>query len=506
MKAKQIILLFLFVMKMNSTFSQTLFAKKIEGMNAAIGMVVGPDSVYNIISHAAEFIKIDKFGTTLVQSSYLNSCFPDPATFNLINSVDSGFIISGYTSGAVQPHRPFIAKTNSGGEIQWFRTTNEFNNFYGFNTIQLKDGSLISSTIFNDSLSGIDQIYFQKTDIFGNLQWAKTFQNQIDCYLYSFCPTADNGFIITGQKGLYPFYSKFDSLGVVSWSKSFPSLYSSGNSVAVLSDNNFIILGQSGSYPNAKIFLAKVDTLGNLLWYKLYDRTLLNNGYKIIERKNGDFVIVGCVDNSNKGFLMVTNSQGIPKFSKKYVINPVYPYTTFRDVFESNDNSLTLLANGQIDSLSVNDVLIKLDSIGEGFCNVYNDTVPFSSLSYATITDITLVFPFVATTTAINCFSSLSLGTSSNICINNEISFLEVKKLLVYPNPIKDYLLISPPIDFYPNSIEVYNSLGQKVLFRELFDSQQHELNVPISLTPGIYYGRLFSRQEVVSFNFVVSP
>jgi len=175
------------------------------------------------------------------------------------------------------------------------------------------------------------------------------------------------------------------------------------------------------------------------------------------------------------------------------------------DVFESDNLSLTLFGVGHFSSFTTQNILFKVDSIGEGFCNTYDDSVQFGSPSFQVVSDAFVVTPYAANIITYNCSSSISTGITVTLCPNPGVPIYEESIISVYPNPIIDHLSISLSENFNVHLIEVYNSLGQKVLLKEIYDSQDRELTIPISLPQGIYYGRLISVQKIYTFNFTVA-
>ena len=150
-------------------------------------------------------------------------------------------------------------------------------------------------------------------------------------------------------------------------------------------------------------------------------------------------------------------------------------------------------------------IILKVDSLGDGVCNTIPDTFQVASHSYTSVSDTFTVTRLLATLTSLNCTSTTFTSFASDLCLNNEILIEEARKSSIYPNPVKDNLTISLPNNFTASLLEVYNSIGQKVLNKEIYDSQDRELNIPISLPQGIYYGRLISGNEVLSFSFIVA-
>ena len=91
--------------------------------------------------------------------------------------------------------------------------------------------------------------------------------------------------------------------------------------------------------------------------------------------------------------------------------------------------------------------------------------------------------------------SDILVVERSNIGINN----IEVNEVLVYPNPVKDKLLIQTELGI--DKIEIYDMLGKEVLIQTTNDKT--EINIS-HLPQGIYNVRIFSEGKVVGKSKIV--
>lgn len=502
---KIILLLLIFFVKSNALFSQTIFAKQIGG-NVSFCFGVDQDTTYSIVQLNAQFIQFDKFGSLLpfTNVNNINNVGWGFRSFSMIKTFDSCFVVSGYVDSLGQIGRPFIAKTNSRGEMQWLKYSNDIINNYGFNTIQVFDGGLISSTLIYDWLTNRNKVYFQKVDSNGNLIWAEILETQHDYQVVGMCPSESNGFIVTGQKDSQTFFAKFDSSGAVLWCKTIAPNFSFGRQILKLSDGNFLILGLFISSGMPKFFLTKIDTMGNLIWCRAYLKPGRTYAHKVIERQSHELIVVGGEEDYRYGFLLNTDSIGIPTFAKQYSTDLVTPATYFSDVFESNDKSLTLFGDGSFQSMYSANILFKVDSMGDGVCNTLPDTFLYINPNYVSTSDTFSIAPILASLSSFSFTSASFTSYSGDFCINNNVSNEQGNKIAVFPNPVIDKFTISLSDNFTPTKLEIYNSLGQKVLFKEINEPQDREINILVSLPQDIYYGRLLSVQKVVAFSFVV--
>jgi len=498
MRVKFFFLLFIFLLKLNVSISQVIFSKEIQQQSYAF--IMNSDSSYSVISLSGEFIKIDKFGNVIVPSFRSNL---DLRVMRAIKTLDSCIILSGYHIDVSHVNRPFVAKANLNGEIQWINYANGIVDEIT-TTVHIAEGSFLSVINFGDTISNKRIVLIQKRDSSGILQWSEILESQFDCAIFSCSSTYDNGFICTGTDSINTFVAKFDSMGQVLWSRIISDSVSEGLQITELSDGNFIILGRNLSQV-INFYLAKIDTSGNVIWYNLYSRSGNTLANKVVERLNGDLIVVGDEWVSGYGFLLNTDSNGIPLFAKRYTTDTSTPTTFMKEVFESNDKSLTLLGSGSFNSTYTADFIFKVDSLGDGVCNTISDTFLFNPVNCFSSPNIIAITSIAAVDIAISFTNSLATSTASDFCINNEVFFGGFNKLMIYPNPVQDRMVLNVPDNFNSSLIEIFNSQGQRISITNISrDDPKNEISLPNSTPSGKYYGRLISEKEVLTFSFMV--
>ncbi len=137
---------------------------------------------------------------------------------------------------------------------------------------------------------GYEEVYLVKTDLNGNLIWAKTFN--YGNFSQGFCirQTVDKGFIISGtnfsSQYLYNiFIVRIDKDGNFLWRKSYGG---AGNEQALSiiqlkTTKEFYLTGYSFSYGNgySDIFVMKLSETGDSLWFKTFGNFTNDYGSKI---------------------------------------------------------------------------------------------------------------------------------------------------------------------------------------------------------------------------------
>ncbi len=184
--------------------------------------------------------------------------------------------------------------------------------------IQTSDsGLLIVGT--SDSYSSDEDLDMMllKTDINGNVLWAKTIGGTSDDMAVDAKETADNGFIVVGWTqsfgaGGYDFWIlKTDASGNPQWQKRIGgSADEQAWSVAVDNDAYFVVGGTNSFGAGlTDLWAVKLDTTGNILWQKTYgtagDEAPPGSYDEYAARgiidKNGNFLISGITDGAGHG-------------------------------------------------------------------------------------------------------------------------------------------------------------------------------------------------------------
>lgn len=153
------------------------------------------------------------------------------------------------------------------------------------------------------------EVHVHKLDYDANLLWKKTIvvNGRLWPAVSNITPIADGDILISfsslivGKDMGRIFLIRMDKSGNIQWEKSIESC---GSNVArhllPTNDGNLIMLSNSTSFGAGgfDIMVTKLDSSGNVLWEKVYGGKLSDQGHKILERPNGNFIILA---NTNEG-------------------------------------------------------------------------------------------------------------------------------------------------------------------------------------------------------------
>ncbi|NEN25707.1 T9SS type A sorting domain-containing protein [Cryomorpha ignava] len=190
------------------------------------------------------------------------------------------------------------------GQISFQKTfwnPDTITNHRGFSVVQLSDeGYAIAGA------SGGFGI-LKRTDKYGNELWTNYYsvQEQDDLAFSNIQKTMDGNLIVTGvvnfgfsDSRYYDAYlAKIDTLGNVLWQKNYGGNYRQWTrSVKETTDNGFILGGYNeinGSASSISFYLVRTNVLGDTLWTRSYDIGYQQSGEAVAQTTDSGFVIVG---------------------------------------------------------------------------------------------------------------------------------------------------------------------------------------------------------------------
>lgn len=257
-------------------------------------------------------------------------------------------------------------------------TGKDFTLFY--RGIATTEGSYLAAGVTIDTTDIIHEFYIVKTDSLGQIVWEKTFSYLLNNYAFSIDSYSNGNFVVGGLTDPTTAFSetdgylaKLDSLGNLIWQKKIGTPDDDNGCIArITEDEENIYLQQSidttfnlGDAPMPD-YVGKLDNNGNFIW-----RTFFNGPYKqdiwgIREMENKSIIAVGIKDvddlGKGRGFICKLDSNGVKLWERTY-----YSRTDrdnyFTDVAKVSDGGFILTGTAWSDTDQ--DVwLVRLDSMG----------------------------------------------------------------------------------------------------------------------------------------------
>ena len=511
-KMKKNYLIFIVFVGLTMTVNaQITFQKKIGGTNADAGNYVQQtkDGGYIIAGYATNFIAGAGKDAYLIKTD-VNGNMQWSKTYGGTNNeiatcvqqtLDGGYIITGYSENIYPNYNGFLIKTNSIGDTIWTKS-------YGYNTMlnfirQTNDGGYIISGKSNNQFIGINEsACLIRIDYLGNILWKKDYYQNNDVTilnLLTVIQTSDGGFISGGN-----YHSngpteemivvKTNSAGETLWEKSYGmDKNKSITTIQQTSDGGYIMCGDdyNGSSNCGSIF--KTDAQGNIVWNKLYGSNVFFSNVQ--QTKNGDYIAAFLKPNQPdlnavyECYSLKLNASGNILWCEKYSggVNP-----TGQFMQQTKDGGCIIV--GSITTSENTDIyLIKTDSSGKSNCNEEPFLMSSISKTPASETMTMLIASFSSATSSFSCYVNSPSTLATTICSTVGITQLSDNSASVniYPNPASDRINIEINNQNDSYTLEILNTIGQVVLSKQINNSvEQVDLS---GQAAGVYFVKLQS-------------
>jgi len=223
-------------------------------------------------------------------------------------------------------------------------------------------------------VEGLNDDFFTwaKADSLGNFQWINAEGYGSYMGATSISLTSDSGYILCGQGynggTHYPMIIKINSNGSTIWHKTLEGNWDpDALSIIECYDRGLLFCGHTpgGIYGN-DILLAKLNSIGSLLWSKYFNGIYSDEGgYSIIQDKDSGFVMCGFFYDGFTQFsalLMKVDSIGNFLWSKNYLGSNLMYATDLNKTF---DNGFILSGSDLYSWPYDHSFIIKTDSIGD---------------------------------------------------------------------------------------------------------------------------------------------
>jgi len=228
-------------------------------------------------------------------------------------TADGGYIAVGSSNSSGTPGNlhAWILKLDSLGNVVWQKSYGGVGPDGASSVDQTTDGGYIVSGSFMNSTAGQPSPWVFKLDPTGNIVWQKTFSAGNDAFR-SITHTSDGGSAVAGW-GTFFFLScgcqnegawvvRLDAAGNVIWQQLYATQWNYAYSIAQTSDGGFVVAGKAHQLTDLSSWdplIFKIDSLGNLVWQKIYHGFFADEAYSVRQTLDGGAIVAG-----------VTNSWG----------------------------------------------------------------------------------------------------------------------------------------------------------------------------------------------------
>lgn len=445
--------------------------------------------------------------------------------YDLKQTLDSGYIVAGSTSSYGFGNTDmYLAKLNKMGEIVFQKTFGDYNNETAKSVIQLVDSSYVMLGYTNSFGMGGYDTYLVKVDKLGQLVWQKNYGGVDWDFGYSLKQTLDGGFIIAGTTYSFGrgnadgYVIKTDASGNVQWTKTFGGMMDDEfKSVVQTSDGGYALTGYSKSYSDptyGDMWVFKINALGDSTWCKFYGGAKEDFGNCIIQHPNGDFLIAGAKQSTTTNFLeafaLRINSSGIVGF--QFLDNDVSNHRVFNSITVSkrNSNIVTLIEkenfpgyNLQFKILELHVNLFYLNATDYGSLD-YDETFSIIATSDKGYAAVGYTKGYEAILTDVYLVKTDSMLVGGNYSI---VGLSDFKKntttIQVFPNPVKDLLMIKCEQALTTESISLYDSYGVELnMIQHILKKTTYDIQIDVKdLMIGIYFLKIGDSVKKIVIN-----
>jgi hypothetical protein len=319
---------------------------------------------YNFVTNVTVLVSATSQASQLQWSRTYGSY----AGYTVIQTVDGGYAIAG-SAATYGPHGYYnytalFIKTNSVGEIQWRKTYSNELGYPALSVMQTEDSGYALS---------IQGGRLLKLDANGNVQWNKTYGVSLSRFFA--IQESDGGFILAGWmpnslNGMDTFLVKTDQNGFALWNKTFTAGGSSNVLAYALMETNDGGYALTGEWENGYFWLAITDSAGNLLMNRTYNvSNLASYSESLAGTSDGGYILAG--GDGARAWLVKVDAEGNMQWNNSY--SDEHMNGIFRSVAQTVDGGYIATGLfGNSDSW-----LVKTDSFGNAeWYKTWNETFP----------------------------------------------------------------------------------------------------------------------------------
>jgi hypothetical protein len=447
-------------------------------------------------------IKTDASGNIIWAKTYGGT--DDDRAYSVQQTSDGGYIVAGGTESFGAGGDILLIKTDASGNIIWAKTYGGTDVDGASSVQQTSDGGYIVGGGTYSFGAGSADIFLIKTDVNGNIIWAKTYGGTDYDWATSVRQTYDGGYIVAGVTGSFGswdiFLIKTDANGNLSWAKTYGGTYGEGaSSVQQTSDGGYIVAGITWSFGagDYDIFLIKTDANGNIIWAKTYGGTSDDWAYFVQQTSDGGYIVAGWTLSFGAGnsdiFLIKMDANGSITWTKTYGGGS---HDGASSVQQTSDGGY-IVAGGtySFGADSVDIFLVKTDANGNiGSCSIVRSVSPAVTTPSPTVNTPS---PFVSsvspTVNSVSPTVTTPTLTVSEPCPLSISEFCQVVSGLI--TPYKGGIKVRGSGEF---EVKVYNVSGGVV------KSVKGKNEVKLELSRGVYFVEVVSGGKVIREKVVI--
>ena len=427
---------------------------------------------------------------------------------SIIQIPDGNYLLTGYVAdSAWTMNTSFLMKVDTSGNIIWSK-------IFPFSsaTLYLEELSISGNDIYcagtvNNSIHGsfIDP-YIVKINQQGDIAWSKYLSNSESDGLNGITATLDRGCAFVGDMLIdnFPvdrdiYYGKLDSIGNKLWTKRIvlPG-YDYGLHIEQTNDGGFIICAivRDLGFGSNDILLFKTDSLGDILWAKVFGTTKSETPLAMDKLPDGSVLISGSVLDGNiaSAFNLRIDPVGNIVWAKIYGLNDGTRFYTSK---VHDDYCAYVGGYNFVPPIGLWDIyFVKTDTSGVSGCyeNSYSFFDSVITLTSQDVSDTVIESPIQLVDVVMNAYDGTPYIADSQFCFVNAINELKPDNLIdIFPNPNNGNFRVQ--IDgTVSGKFIIYNAVG-KIVHDQKISSNDFEMLVS-NIASGFYILKLIDNKS----------
>ncbi|MEM2937299.1 MAG: hypothetical protein QXJ63_01980 [Candidatus Bathyarchaeia archaeon] len=262
-------------------------------------VILGSTYSYGAGLSDAWLIKTDAYGNVKWNKTY-GGMYRERA-WALVQTFDGGYAIIGSTSSYWgESAVVWLVKTDSYGNMEWSKTYGRTDWSWTWALIQSSDGGYAMAGSTSAYRVKSADIWLIKTDAYGNMKWNITYGGQMYEGASALVQTSDGGYAILGSTYSYGvgsadiWFIKTDVYGNMEWNKTYGGTdWDWASALVKTSDGGYAIAGctRSSGAGLCDVWLIKTDACGNIEWDKTYGGPSSDWASALVQSFDGGYAI-----------------------------------------------------------------------------------------------------------------------------------------------------------------------------------------------------------------------
>jgi len=438
--------------------------------------------------------RVDNSGNVMWSKEYASTGVGRAAS--VTNTSDGGFLAAGKVDtivGVGGSDDGYVLKVDENGAVEWMTIVGSGEDEEFTRVYESQLGDIIAVGTSSIQATGDEYFWFVKMNSNGTVINSFVYFPTANAQAQTLAFHPDGGYIIGGIGRVNfideAYLFKISSTGVLEWYKSYGTFGGSEsiNDIVRLSDNSIVFVG-TRLQANSDIFLAKTDSIGQLLWIKNFGGPNHDEAFRLLEHSSGGFVVSGAtegLDGSMGPILFKTNAAGDLEWT--HFIGEGMPTGTVGMV-QLSTGMLALAGTIMPDQGTAIGLISKVNSAGVG-CN--SSIVALPVITATTSGDTPVVYATLGPSSVVSYNPTISDVThvDSTACSTASINEQFGENLIeLYPNPINsgsEFWISTSNFTNDQMEIEILDYTGRSVFTKR---GLKNKLNIStIGWSKGVY-------------------